>query len=129
MSLDAKLDRVVARAEELSAILAGTDARPARDFARLSKEYADPMPVVEGIGELRKAREELESLRALMDDPESEADMRALARASGSGGAPGTGTGEGSDRETAERVLERLFGLDAGNAPTEEGDDGKETAE
>ncbi len=81
MSLDAKLNRVVARAEELSAILAGTDAPPARDFARLSKEYADLTPVVEGIGELRKAREELESLRALMDDPESEADMRALAEA------------------------------------------------
>ncbi len=30
MSLDAKLDRVVARAEELSAILAGADAPPAR---------------------------------------------------------------------------------------------------
>ncbi|MCH7957644.1 MAG: peptide chain release factor 1 [Proteobacteria bacterium] len=81
MSLDAKLDRVVARAEELSAILAGTDARPARDFARLSKEYADLMPVVDGIGELRKAREELESLRALIDDPQGEADMRALAEA------------------------------------------------
>ena len=55
--------------------------------------------------------------------------MRALARASGSGGAPGTGTGEGSDWEAAERVLERLFGLDAGKGPTGEGDDGKETAE
>ena len=55
--------------------------------------------------------------------------MRALARASGSGGVPGTGTGEGSDWETAERVLERLFDLDAGEAPTDEGDAGKETAE
>ena len=81
MSLDAKLDRVVARAEELSAILAGTEGPPARDFARLSKEYADLTPVVEGIGELRKAREELESLRTLIDDPEGEADMRALAEA------------------------------------------------
>ncbi len=81
MTLDAKLDRVVARAEELRAILASTDAPPARDFARLSKEYADLTPVVAGIAELRKARAELESLRALMDDTESEADMRALAEA------------------------------------------------
>ena len=55
--------------------------------------------------------------------------MRALARTSGSGGAPGTGTDDGSDWETAERVLERLFGLDAGKVPPGEGDDGKETAE
>ena len=39
------------------------------------------MPVVDGIGELRKAREELESLRALIDDAEGEADIRALAEA------------------------------------------------
>ncbi len=81
MSLDEKLDRVVARFEELRDILAGKVSPSARDFARLSKEYADLTPVVDGIGELRKARAELESLRALMDDAEGEADMRALAEA------------------------------------------------
>ncbi len=81
MTLDAKLDRVVERFEELRDILAGKDAPPARDLARLSKEYADLTPVVAGIAELRKARAELDSLRALMDDTESEADMRALAEA------------------------------------------------
>ncbi len=81
MSLDEKLDRVVARFEELRDFLAGKVSPSARDFARLSKEYADLAPVVDGIGELRKARAELESLRALMDDAQGEADMRALAEA------------------------------------------------
>ncbi len=51
--------------------------------------------------------------------------MRELARASGGG----AGTGDGGDWQTAERVLKRLFGLDAGKSPPREGDDGKEKAE
>lgn len=77
MSLDEKLGRVVARYDELQALLAtqaGGDG-----FARMSKEISDLTPVVEAIGALRKARDELAEAEAMASDPAAEGDMRALA--------------------------------------------------
>ncbi|MEK7820043.1 MAG: peptide chain release factor 1, partial [Pseudomonadota bacterium] len=50
-----------------------------RDFARLAKEYADLGPVVQAIGDLRRARAELDGLEALMKDTGAEAEMRKMA--------------------------------------------------
>ncbi len=72
MSLDEKLNRVVARHEELSDLLAH-DSKV--DIAKLSKELSDLGPVVERILELNKARADLVEAEAMMADPE----MRALA--------------------------------------------------
>jgi peptide chain release factor 1 len=74
MSLDEKLTRVVARHEELGALLSGQDLDPA-DIGRLSKELSDLTPVVDAIGALRTARAELADAEAMLDDP----DMRDLA--------------------------------------------------
>lgn len=72
MSLEEKLDRVVARHEELSDILAH-DA--GADIAKLSKELAELTPVVERIRTLRKAHRDLAEAEAMLADP----DMRDLA--------------------------------------------------
>lgn len=72
MSLDEKLNRVVARHDELSDLLAH-DSKV--DIAKLSKELSDLGPVVERILELKKARADLVEAEAMMADPE----MRALA--------------------------------------------------
>ncbi|HYC04198.1 MAG TPA: peptide chain release factor 1 [Azospirillaceae bacterium] len=50
----------------------------ARQFAKLSKEYAELEPVVGAITTLRKLRTELDQLKALMSDGD-DAEMRALA--------------------------------------------------
>jgi peptide chain release factor 1 len=76
-AFDAHLDRVVRRHAELRDLLASGDAS---DFAKLSKEYSDLSPLVDGVAALRKAQNEafdLASLAATTDDPE----MRELAGA------------------------------------------------
>lgn len=73
MNLDEKLGRVVARYDELQALLATEDKGEA--IARMSKEISDLTPVVEAIGALRRARANLEDAEAMAADPE----MRDLA--------------------------------------------------
>jgi len=77
VSLDEKLNRVVARHDELAHLMSAGDA--GRDFARLAKEYAELGPVVRAIGELRKLRGDLAGAESLMKDSAAGADMRALA--------------------------------------------------
>ncbi len=79
MSLEQNLDRVLARHQELSAAMASADHADPREFARMSKEYADLTPVVGRIEALRQARNEMGDLAELIADPEAEADMKALA--------------------------------------------------
>ncbi len=80
MSLDEKLDRLVKRHAELArAMEAGGGADP-QAFVKLSKEYAELNPVVEGIAALRKAGREAAELEEVMNDTGSDAEMRALAR-------------------------------------------------
>ncbi|MBM3536673.1 MAG: peptide chain release factor 1 [Alphaproteobacteria bacterium] len=78
MSLDEKLERVVARHHELAATLAAP-AGDSKTFARLSKEYSDLTPVVEAIAVLRKARSELADLASLMTEAGGDAEMRKIA--------------------------------------------------
>jgi peptide chain release factor 1 len=77
LSFDHKLDRVVARHEELRHAMAAPDL-DTRQFAKLSKEYADLGPLVEAVQNLRKLRGELDGLKAMMADS-GDLDMKALA--------------------------------------------------
>lgn len=81
MSLDEKLKQVVARYDELGELMASPEFAGSGDFVRMSKEYSELTPVVECIGEMNKARDEMEDLKALKDDPGSDAEMRDLADA------------------------------------------------
>jgi peptide chain release factor 1 len=73
-ALESRLDQLVRRHGELRDALAAGSLAGA-DFARLSKEYSELSPIVDGIDALRRARAEMAAAAELADDPE----MKALA--------------------------------------------------
>ncbi len=77
-SFDAKLDKLVRRHTELRDTLADP-ARLTGDFAKLSKEYSDLTPLVEGIEALRKVQQEMGDLAALAEEG-ADPEMRELAQ-------------------------------------------------
>ncbi len=81
MSVEAKLDQVVRRHDELSSLLSQPGGLDSDDLARFSKELSDLTPVVQGVDSLRKLRAELADLDELLADPDSDPEMTALARA------------------------------------------------
>jgi peptide chain release factor 1 len=80
VALDEKLDRVVARYEELQALVASHDSPGSNDYTEKLKEISDLQPVVDAIQRLREARRERDEAQAMADDPESDPEMRELAR-------------------------------------------------
>jgi peptide chain release factor 1 len=80
VSIEDKLEKLIARHEELAATLAGPALAP-KEIARLSKEYSDLAPVVERVRELKRARAEVADLEAIASDATADAEMRALAEA------------------------------------------------
>ena len=80
MNLDAKLDAVLRRNEELTQLIS-THSDPGSDaYTSMLKELADMGPVVESIQELRRVRQELEEAEQLLE-AESDLEMKALAEA------------------------------------------------
>jgi len=79
VNFDAKLDHLVARRDELAQLMSASDGIEANDYVRLSKEYAEILPVVMCIEGLRAARNEISDLAAIMVDNDSDMEMRALA--------------------------------------------------
>lgn len=79
MSLEDKFDRVVARHEQLSDLLAKTDGSDPQEFVKLSKEYAELNEVVEAIRELRGVRAEIAGLDEILEDPDGDDEMKELA--------------------------------------------------
>ena len=73
-----RIAQIEARHAELSAEMARPDMA-AEKFVQLSKEYAELTPVAEKAREVRKLREEAASLRAMIDDPAGDAEMREMA--------------------------------------------------
>ncbi len=79
MKLDENLDRVLSRSAELSELIATHDDPGSAGYTAMVKEYADIAPLVEVIGELRAVEQELAEVTALATDPDSDAEMKALA--------------------------------------------------
>lgn len=79
MNLDDKLNRVVARHDELGSLVAQHPEPGSRGYTEMLKELAEITPMVERIAELREVQRELAEVEGLMADPESDAEMRALA--------------------------------------------------
>ena len=76
-SLAAKLDQLVLRQEELSALLADPHTLQAQDnFRKLSIEYAELSPLVETYGRWRRTQDALAGAREMLNDP----DMRDMAQ-------------------------------------------------
>ncbi len=78
MSLDRKLDQVLARHAEVESLLASGNL-PAEQFTKLSREYADMEDISGLIKKLRKSQAELKDLEQLMSDTTADKDMRDLA--------------------------------------------------
>jgi peptide chain release factor 1 len=78
---DERLERVVARYNDLAARLANTQGAMPENFVQLNREYAELATVVEAIGGLRKTKTEIVELEQMAEDPEADAEMRDLARA------------------------------------------------
>ncbi len=74
-SLNDRLDKIVARSEELQHLLS-TDIG-GDEFAEISREYAELSPIVELVNALRKAEEDEQAAQEMAQDPE----MRELAEA------------------------------------------------
>jgi len=74
-----KLNRLVARRDELAQLMSAGQAGDAQAFVRMSKEYAELAPVVERIEALQKLQAEIAGLETMASDPSSDAEMRALA--------------------------------------------------
>jgi peptide chain release factor 1 len=80
VNLDEKLDRVVARYDDLAKALSAPGKVDPQEFARLSKEYAELTQIAQSIQALRAARSELEGLDEIIADPEAETAMHDLAK-------------------------------------------------
>ncbi len=76
MSMEEKFDSLIARQEELSALMSSGNLEPS-EFTSMSMEYAELSPVVEKVKALRDARSELEDLAELA--AEGDAEMKELA--------------------------------------------------
>src|SRR5918911_2597813 len=74
--LDQRLKQILARRDELEALLA--TAVPA-EYAGLAREYAGLEPLVAAIGRYRDVRREAAGLEAMLADPAVEPEMRSLA--------------------------------------------------
>ncbi len=73
MSLSLKLDRIVARAEELNHLL--NEGLSGDAFTKASRELSEIDPIVARVGELRQAEKARDEAQSLLEDP----DMKELA--------------------------------------------------
>jgi peptide chain release factor 1 len=76
---DQKLDALLTRHTALERDL--SEALPAETYVKLSREFAELAPVVAAVRSYRAAQRELDDLMALIADPATEAEMRAIAEA------------------------------------------------
>lgn len=78
-SIHAKLDHLVQRSEELSALLSDPGIiNDQNKFRQLSQEYSEISPVVASYDEFRQASDELVAIEAMLTDKDS--DMRKMAQ-------------------------------------------------
>jgi peptide chain release factor 1 len=78
MSLDRKLDQVLARFQEIESLMSAGNLASDK-FTALSKEYAELSPIAARISEFKRAKAEYADLESLMNDPAGDKDMKAMA--------------------------------------------------
>ena len=77
MSWSERLDRVGARHQELSDMMASGTIE-ASDFASIAKEFSDLTPIVEKINDKKSAEDEFSDLAELLTDKTTDADMKSM---------------------------------------------------
>lgn len=80
MSLATKLDKILAHHHQLRDTLATSTISDPKEFGRLSKEYSDMTPVVEAIENVRKTEQEIKDLEVLVNDKDTDTEMRDFAK-------------------------------------------------
>jgi len=81
VNLEANLDRVIKRHEELEALLADPDLAGTDKFVDYSREYVTLQPVVDVVTTYRDALDELTDLAEMITDAGSDKEMKDLAEA------------------------------------------------
>ena len=79
MSFEEKLDVVLARNDELEALLGSGDSVDGDTFVKLSKELAGLKEIVVAIQNYKKVLADMAGAQALLDDPETDDEMRSMA--------------------------------------------------
>ena len=79
MSISEKLNRVVARHDELRDLLSTQTDMDSQELQRISKEFAELIDVVRVVEEFRELENEVQGLVELIADPETDAEMKAMA--------------------------------------------------
>ncbi len=79
MSLEENVANIASRFEELKTLIAEHEAPGSDAYTQLLKEYADLTPIAEHYQTLEAARVELADLESLVDDPDTDSEMQALA--------------------------------------------------
>jgi peptide chain release factor 1 len=75
-----KLDALVSRYLELRNSLANSTVDNPQEFAKLSKEYSDILPIAETISELRQMQKEEQEAEQLLTDSNLEQELKVLAK-------------------------------------------------
>ena len=79
MNLDAKLDRVVARRDELNSLVAAHADPSSSDYAAMTRELVEMAPLVAEIEQLKGLRQERTDVEAMLADPAADGEMRGMA--------------------------------------------------
>lgn len=77
MQFEQKLETLLARAEEITALL--SEGPDSETFVKLSKELGGLEPVVEAGKKYKKITSEMKDAESLMNDPDMDAEMKAIA--------------------------------------------------
>ena len=110
--MDEKLEALLARHEDLAAMLAGSGLGDSQEIVRLSKEYAELSPVVDAVKALRAARREACGLEEIIAGEAPDSDMRGLAQEE----LPGVRRAVGEHERTLRLLLLPKDAADDGNA-------------
>ena len=73
-----RIRQIEARRDELQAAMSRADL-PAEQFVQLSKDYAEIEPVAQAAGEVRRFRQELDALNYMIEDEESDPELKTMA--------------------------------------------------
>ena len=79
MSIAEKLNRVVARHDELRDTMATQTDMDSQELQRIAKEFAELTEVVKGVEEFRTMEAEIQDLADLIADPDTVGEMRTMA--------------------------------------------------
>lgn len=79
MAFEEKLSRVVARYEELQALMASGDGIDSNEFVKMSKEYSNLEPVVKVIKDYEKMKNDFNDAQSLIEEAQDDPEMKAMA--------------------------------------------------